>query len=943
MMQHALERALDRAACVIESAQQRPPKRKYASRGEKSVYEKLYDIYVEECDREPEVAEELRSNVNLLEKLVQRESLSRLVVNLHPGEQGYSLMLRGENGSYSETIRLSYEEGELLQYLDAEELPPVLVGLLEKSQVNVFHCGCVIAEIRDYRQSSDVEAPGYQSRYILLRPTMQTLACDVESLTSDSQTWTQEDKLLLESQLILATAEPLCLDPSVSVACTANSLLYNKQKMNADPMKRCFKRCSSPALSRQQELSHGPPPPELTVLTSCQPSKESNAGEQYDLKISGAGNYVDVWEQRPCDLAVPSEVDVEKYATGRKSVSSYDSQPTGWPAHEVRDDSVFEWEAGDQYRDTKMFFMRSLNDPLISGKETSPKKARYERQLSPPHASRGDHSKSFMPGSKTDAGTVVIRPEELVQKNSSCPVKVSHSSSGSASLSPLSPGKETERPKTVLLQASVLGEEVQPPPPPVTLPSSSGTSSSASSFPPQQAGGFHKSASPAPASKPPSLPQNSPVEVSRVSTLPAAAQSTAGSSQTPVTTQVRVSPVGVRVIKVENSVPGTHTLERAPSPSQGSATRATAPAGILPSNLPLRGQPPKAPPTALQANSQVGVRVILKDAPGARPLTLLQFPPGSLIVNTQQLPGQLQQQQLYQLIPELQGQQPSTSHPQQLVSQAASAQGSASQKTAFCAQQAVVVNVSGSFLQPQVIVLSPPVPALQRPGQSLPLQRVQLSSALQQLQQPQRQQQPQHQQQPRQQQHRQQQQQQPQHQQQPRQQQHLQQQQQQQKQQQQQQQPRHLLQPQHQQQPRQQQHLQQQQQQQQPRHLLQPQHQQQPRQQQHLQQHQQQPRQQQHLQQQQQQPQQPRHLQQPQHQQQPWQPQHLQQQQQQQQQPPQQPRHLQQPQHQLLQIQHLRILQPPVAVAPAAAQTGQPRRRPQTASQSQVSQKIPGS
>nr|XP_044619141.1 LOW QUALITY PROTEIN: transcription factor SPT20 homolog [Equus asinus] len=641
MMQHALERALDRAACVIESAQQRPPKRKYASRGEKSVYEKLYDIYVEECDREPEVAEELRSNVNLLEKLVQRESLSRLVVNLHPGEQGYSLMLRGENGSYSETIRLSYEEGELLQYLDAEELPPVLVGLLEKSQVNVFHCGCVIAEIRDYsRQSSDVEAPGYQSRYILLRPTcMQTLACDVESLTSDSQTWTQEDKLLLESQLILATAEPLCLDPSVSVACTANSLLYNKQKMNADPMKRCFKRCSSPALSRQQELSHGPPPPELTVLTSCQPSKESNAGEQYDLKISGAGNYVDVWEQRPCDLAVPSEVDVEKYATGRKSVSSYDSQPTGWPAHEVRDDSVFEWEAGDQYRDTKMFFMRSLNDPLISGKETSPKKARYERQLSPPHASRGDHSKSFMPGSKTDAGTVVIRPEELVQKNSSCPVKVSHSSSGSASLSPLSPGKETERPKTVLLQsASVLGEEVQPPPPPpVTLPSSSGTSSSASSFPPQQAGGFHKSASPAPASKPPSLPQNSPVEVSRVSTLPAAAQSTAGSSQTPVTTQVRVSPVGVRVIKVENSVPGTHThFGESSQPLAGLCHSGHSSRGNLAQQPALKRPATKsATHCPLQANSQVGVRVILKDAPGARPLTLLQFPPGSLIVNTQ--------------------------------------------------------------------------------------------------------------------------------------------------------------------------------------------------------------------------------------------------------------------------------------------------------------------
>lgn len=41
--------------------------------------------------------------------------------------------------SDSETIRLPYEEGELLEYLDAEELPPILVDLLEKSQVWKFH------------------------------------------------------------------------------------------------------------------------------------------------------------------------------------------------------------------------------------------------------------------------------------------------------------------------------------------------------------------------------------------------------------------------------------------------------------------------------------------------------------------------------------------------------------------------------------------------------------------------------------------------------------------------------------------------------------------------------------------------------------------------------------------------------------------------------------
>lgn len=41
----------------------------------------------------------LRRNVNLLEKLVSQEAVSCLVVNLYPGNEGYSLMLRGKNGS----------------------------------------------------------------------------------------------------------------------------------------------------------------------------------------------------------------------------------------------------------------------------------------------------------------------------------------------------------------------------------------------------------------------------------------------------------------------------------------------------------------------------------------------------------------------------------------------------------------------------------------------------------------------------------------------------------------------------------------------------------------------------------------------------------------------------------------------------------------------------
>ncbi|XP_066169285.1 transcription factor SPT20 homolog isoform X6 [Sylvia atricapilla] len=522
-MQQALELALDRAEYIIESARQRPPKRKYLSSGRKSVFQKLYDLYIEECEKEPEIKQKLRRNVNLLEKLVMQETLSCLVVNLYPGNEGYSLMLRGKNGSDSETIRLPYEEGELLEYLDAEELPPILVDLLEKSQVNIFHCGCVIAEIRDYRQSGNMKSPTYQSKHILLRPTMQTLICDVHSITSDNHKWTQEDKLLLESQLILATAEPLCLDPSIAVTCTTNRLLYNKQKMNTRPMKRCFKRYSRSSLNRQQEVAHYSTPPQLRLLDYLQKRKERKAAQQYDLKISKAGNCVDMWKQNPCYLTAPSEVDVEKYAKVEKSIKSDDSQPTVWPAHEMKDDYVFECEVGNQLQKTKLTIFQSLGNPLYYGKIQTLKGDEENDNLLTPS--------QFLIGSKTDAERVVNQYQELVQNEAKCTVKMFHNSSGS--ISHLSPGKEMEQPESVSgsVQSSVLGKGVKHRPPPIKLPSSSGSSSSGNIFSSQQSSGHLKSPTPPPPSKPPGLSRKQSMDLNQVSMLSPAAMSPASSSQ----------------------------------------------------------------------------------------------------------------------------------------------------------------------------------------------------------------------------------------------------------------------------------------------------------------------------------------------------------------------------------------------------------------------------
>ncbi|XP_035756543.1 transcription factor SPT20 homolog isoform X7 [Egretta garzetta] len=656
-MQQALELALDRAEYIIESARQRPPKRKYLSSGRKSVFQKLYDLYIEECEKEPEIKQKLRRNVNLLEKLVMQETLSCLVVNLYPGNEGYSLMLRGKNGSDSETIRLPYEEGELLEYLDAEELPPILVDLLEKSQVNIFHCGCVIAEIRDYRQSGNMKSPTYQSKHILLRPTMQTLICDVHSITSDNHKWTQEDKLLLESQLILATAEPLCLDPSIAVTCTTNRLLYNKQKMNTRPMKRCFKRYSRSSLNRQQEVAHYSTPPQLRLLDYLQKRKERKGAQQYDLKISKAGNCVDMWKQNPCYLTAPSEVDVEKYAKVEKSIKPDDSQPTVWPAHEIKDDYVFECEVGNQLQKTKLTIFQSLGNPLYYGKIQTLKGDEENDNLLTPS--------QFLIGSKTDAERVVNQYQELVQNEAKCPVKVFHNSGGSVNLSHLSPGKEMEQPESISgsVQSSVLGKGVKHRPPPIKLPSSSGSSSSGNIFSPQQSSGHLKSPTPPPPSKPPGLSRKQSMDLNQVSMLSPAAMSPASSSQRTTSTQVMANPAGLNFINVVGSVCGAQTLMSGSNPMLGCNTGAIAPAGInLSGILPSGGLVPSALPAAMQSASQAGSPFGLKNASNLRPLNLLQ----------------------------------------------GSDQGPSNQDQALSAQQAAVINLTGvgNFMQPQATAVA---------------------------------------------------------------------------------------------------------------------------------------------------------------------------------------------------------------------------------------------
>uniref|UniRef100_A0A8C2FRR0 SPT20 homolog, SAGA complex component n=1 Tax=Cyprinus carpio TaxID=7962 RepID=A0A8C2FRR0_CYPCA len=613
--QQVLEYALDRAEYIVESARQRPSKRRVSSSGRKSLYQKLYELYIEECEKEPEL-KKLRRNVNLLEKLVSQESVSCLVVNLYPGNEGYSLMLRGKNGSDSETIRLRYEETELLEYLDAEELPPILVDLLEKSQVNIFHCGCVIAEVRDYRQSGNVKMPTYQSRHILLRPTMQTLICDVHAMTSDHHKWTQDDKLQLESQLILATAEPLCLDPSISVSCTTNRLLYNKQKMNTRSMKRCFRRHSQAALNRQQEMmSHCPALPQLQLLDYLQRRKERKPAPSIDLKISKAGNCVDMWKQSSFQLTVPSEIDVEKYAVAESSVKLDDTQPTVWPAQDVRDEYIFECEVGGQPQRTKVTIFQSMGDPQVYGKIYSAKDFRSEEDVTDLHLIHPP----FLLGSKTDADRFLTQYKEVYERDVKCQVKMLHNSGSAGSQGQLSPSRENEADGfSALVQSSVLGKGVKHRPPPIKLPAGSACASSGNLYSTQASSGHLKCPTPPP-TKNQSLSRKHSMELGLLS--PAALSPM--QSEYTTSSQVMTNPAGLNFINVVGSVCSPQTLMSGSNPmlgcSPGTLASGIPLSGLLPSGGLMSGALP-----AMQPAAPAGGPFGLNNSPGLRPLNLLQ-------------------------------------------------------------------------------------------------------------------------------------------------------------------------------------------------------------------------------------------------------------------------------------------------------------------------------
>lgn len=154
----------------------------------------------------------------------------------------------GEN--LQETPSWLYDNSHLLDALDAEELPPLLIDFCNAHCPHLYYNGAVIAQIRDYRQSYPLDI--CDRHYVLLRPTATALWDEINGAADTS--WTAKERIAFESQLVLATAPPICLDPSPSIGIAAINATTERAPLATDGVRKTARRFLQVTKNRNNKL-----------------------------------------------------------------------------------------------------------------------------------------------------------------------------------------------------------------------------------------------------------------------------------------------------------------------------------------------------------------------------------------------------------------------------------------------------------------------------------------------------------------------------------------------------------------------------------------------------------------------------------------------------------------------------------------------------------------
>ncbi|XP_027203874.1 uncharacterized protein LOC113797657 isoform X2 [Dermatophagoides pteronyssinus] len=164
-----------------------------------------------------------------LNSLIVNEQLDYVVISLFKNHQFSFGIKLFDSDTVFERVHFTCEDNHIIDYIDNEELPPKLIDVIEMFDFkNIYYNGCIISEIRDYRQSS---TDFFNSYFILLKPTSLSLYNDVKKiigLTNKTYSWTNTARLKLESKLIYLTSPKLCLDPNPCIGILSKKLSRKK-------------------------------------------------------------------------------------------------------------------------------------------------------------------------------------------------------------------------------------------------------------------------------------------------------------------------------------------------------------------------------------------------------------------------------------------------------------------------------------------------------------------------------------------------------------------------------------------------------------------------------------------------------------------------------------------------------------------------------------------
>ena len=254
---------------------------------EPTFQDRLISLHIEEARKE-QWSSHLNPCSNLLSLLCrsQPQLLNRLILTLHPGNRGYTchlgltakaakkceLPVNGAQGLVeAELLKLPYEEDYLLNYVDAQELPPTLLDLLDGLNVDIFYSGCLVVEVRDFRRKTGEAAGKLNScevQHVLLRPTTQSVICDSNLIAEKSaRPLSAEERTTLEGRLAQMSSDPLCLDPDPVVAVLARKADVARKKLNSAPTQRMMRKFSAAGVNRKRKLlEQCAAPPEVRLL-----------------------------------------------------------------------------------------------------------------------------------------------------------------------------------------------------------------------------------------------------------------------------------------------------------------------------------------------------------------------------------------------------------------------------------------------------------------------------------------------------------------------------------------------------------------------------------------------------------------------------------------------------------------------------------------------------